>query len=154
MRLTVLALLALVAAGAAAAQGCSSVTVGDLTVSQAWARATIGADRPAALYLTIRNDGAGDDSLEGLTTPAATMPMLHETVVEDGVAMMPHAEAVPVPAGETVALEPGGYHGMLMGLAGALEAGNTFPVTLGFRSGAEVTVEVQVLPLPSQGPEC
>lgn len=154
MRLTFLAVSALFAASAAAAQDCSSVTVGDLTVTQAWARATIGADRPAVLYLMIRNDGAADDQLEALATPTATMPMLHQTVVENGVAQMPHAEHVLVPAGGTLALEPGGYHGMLMGLVEALEAGDTFPVTLAFQSGTKVTVEVQVLPLPSQGPEC
>lgn len=147
------ALPLLVAAGAASA-ACEGVTVGDLTVSAAWSRATVGADRPGVLYATIRNDGAEDDALVGIATPAASSPMLHETVVADGVATMPHAMAVPVPAGATAALAPGGFHAMLMGLAAPLEAGATVPVTLTFERAGEVTVEAEVLPIASQGPDC
>ena len=50
--------------------------------------------------------------------------MLHETVVTDGIASMPHAISIPVPAGQTVELAPGGYHGMLMGLTTALKEGD------------------------------
>lgn len=141
------------AAGAASA-ACEAVAAGDLTVSAAWSRATIGADRPGVVYLTIKNAGVEDDALVGLSTPAASKPMLHETVVEDGVATMPHAMAVPVPAGGTAELAPGDFHAMLMGLAGSLEAGATFPVTLTFERAGEVTVEAEVLPIASQGPDC
>lgn len=148
-----LALPLLLAAGAASA-ACEAVTAGDLTVSAVWSRATIGAGRPGVVYLTVRNDGAEDDALLGLSTPAATMPMLHETVVTDGVATMPHAMTVPVPAGGTAELAPGGFHAMLMGLAAPLEAGATFPVTLTFERAGDVTVEATVLPLASRGPGC
>lgn len=147
-----LALPLLLAAGAASA-ACEPVVVGDLAVSGAWSRASIGTGRPGIVYLTIRNDGA-DDVLTGLATPAAAMPMLHETVMEDGVATMPHVTAVPVPAGATVALEPGGLHAMLMDLTAPLEEGTTIPVTLTFEQAGEVTVEAEVLPLASRGPDC
>lgn len=146
--------LPLLAAASAASAACEAVTAGDLTLSAAWSRATIGADRPGVLYVTIRNDGPEADALTGLSTPAAAMPMLHETVVEDGVATMPHVMEVPVPAGATVALAPGGLHAMLMGLSGPLEAGATFPVTLAFARAGEVTVEAEVLPIASRGPDC
>lgn len=157
MRFLLVPALVLAASAAAAqdqAAGCASVTAGDLTIERAWSRATIGAERPGALYLTIRNHGAADDALIGVSTPAAAMPMLHETVVEDGVVRMPHVASMPVPAGGTAALEPGGFHGMLMDLSAALETGGSFPVTLLFESGVEATLDVAVLPLPSQGPDC
>ena len=68
--------------------------------------------------------------------------MLHETVVTDGIASMPHAMSVPVPAGQSVALAPGGYHGMLMGLTNAFKEGDSFPVTMTFEKAGEVTVTV------------
>lgn len=112
---------------ALASADCASVTAGDLTISKAWSRATIGAQRPAAFYVEIRNDGKAEDRLVGIETPVAGMPMLHQTVIQDGLATMPHVEAVDVPAGETVSLSPGGYHGMLMELTTALSEGQSFP---------------------------
>lgn len=137
-----------------AAFACETFTVGDLTIEHAWSKATIGAERPAVFYVEITNNGSADDALISITTPAANMPMLHETVVADGIASMPHAMSIPVPAGETVALSPGGYHGMLMGLATALKEGDRFPVTLTFENAGEVTVDVDVLSLRAEGPDC
>ena len=82
------------------------------------------------------------------------MPMLHETVVTDGIASMPHVMSVPVPAGGTIALEPGGFHAMLMGPNRTLEEGATFPVTLTFQNAGAVTVDVEILGLGAKGPEC
>lgn len=139
---------------AGAAQACETVTLGDLSIGHAWSRATIGAGRPAVLYVEITNAGAADDALTAIATPAATMPMLHETVVTDGVASMPHAMSVPVLADQTTELAPGGYHGMLMGLTSALKEGDSFPVTLTFAKAGAVTVNVEVLSLRAEEPEC
>ena len=51
---------------------------------------------------------------------------------------------IPLPAGEAVALEPGGYHVMLLELAAPLTAGQTFPVTLTFEEGGTQEVQVEV----------
>lgn len=133
---------------------CETVTLGDLTIEHAWSRATIGAGRPGVFYVEITNNGRADDALIGIETPAAGMPMLHETVVTDGVASMPHAMSIPVPAGKTVALAPGGYHGMLMGLTTALNEGDSFPVTLSFQNAGAAEVNVEVLSLRAEGPDC
>lgn len=123
---------------------CETVQLGTIEVGQAWSRASIGTARPGVVYLTIRNNGIVDDALVSIDTPVSGMPMLHETVVTDGVASMPHAMEVPVPADATVALEPGGYHAMLMDLSQVLTEGESFPVTLTFRDAGKVTVPVTV----------
>lgn len=82
------------------------------------------------------------------------MPMLHETVVKDGVATIPHATSVPIPAKGVVRLAPGGFHGMLMGLTAPLIEGESFPVTLIFREAGEVTVQTQVQSIRSASAEC
>lgn len=138
----------------AATAECVNVSAGDLTISKPWSRVTIGTERPAVFYVEIQNNGDTDDRLTGIETPVAAMPMLHQTVVTDGVASMPHAEAVDIPAGETVALAPGGYHGMLMGLTEALVDGQTFPVTLTFENAGEVTVDTQILPMRAKEAQC
>ena len=136
------------------AQACETFTSGDISVQQAWSRASIGTGRPAVLYLEITNSGAMDDALLGLTTPAASMPMLHETTVTDGVAAMPHAASIPVPAGETVALLPGGFHVMLMGLTDPLVEGQTFPITLTFEQAGNLDVTVDILSMRAKGAAC
>lgn len=152
MKRVILTTILILAAPAAFA--CETAKVGDLTIEHAWSKATIGAERPAVFYVEIVNNGATDDSLVGIATPAAGMPMLHETVVTDGVASMPHAMSVPVPARQKAQLAPGGYHGMLMGLTAALKEGDRFPVTLTFEKSGEVTVNVDVLSLRAEGPDC
>ncbi|MFN4156695.1 MAG: copper chaperone PCu(A)C [Paracoccaceae bacterium] len=142
------------AMAAPAAFACETFTVGDLTLEHAWSRATIGPGRPGVFYVEITSAGATDDALVGISTPAAGMPMLHETVITDGIASMPHAMSIPVLAGQSVQLAPGGYHGMLMGLTTALKEGDSFPVTLTFEKAVEVMVNVEVLPLRAEGPDC
>jgi copper(I)-binding protein len=149
-----LILSALLTLSATPVLACETFTLGDLTIDHAWSRATIGADRPGVFYVEITNAGSADDALIGIATPAAGMPMLHETVVTEGVASMPHAMSIPVPAGESIALAPGGYHGMLMGLTTALKEGDSFPVTLTFQNAGEVVVNVEVLSLRAEGPDC
>jgi copper(I)-binding protein len=139
---------------APAVMACETVTIGDLTIEHAWSKATIGAGRPGVFYVEITNAGSVDDALIGIATPAAAMPMLHETVVKDGIASMPHAMSIQVPAGQNVQLSPGGYHGMLMGLTTALKEGDSFPITLSFEKAGEVTVNVDVLSLRAEGPDC
>lgn len=61
-----------------------------------------------------------------------------------GMMEMRPVDRIEVPAGETVALEPGGYHIMLLELAAPLEAGTTLEVTLTFEEGGEQVVTADV----------
>ena len=57
---------------------------------------------------------------------------------------MAEVEKIPVAAGTTVALEPGGYHIMLMELAKPLVVGEKVKVTLTFEKAGDVVVEAEV----------
>ena len=59
--------------------------------------------------------------------------------------MRPLADGLAIPAGESVVLEPGGYHIMLIGLTGDLNAGESFTLTLTFEKAGEVTVEAIIV---------
>ena len=128
------------------------VRQGDLEVDAAWARASIGTSRPGAAYFTVRNLGDEADRLTGLSSPVSAMPMLHETTVSEGVSRMAHVEAAEIPAGGELTLESGGMHVMLMELTTPLKEGATFPLTLTFEAGGEITVEVPVFGPGATGP--
>ncbi len=61
-----------------------------------------------------------------------------------GAMTMRPVDRIDLPAGESVSLEPGGYHVMLLDLAKPLEAGETIEVTLTFEQAGEQTVQVPV----------
>ena len=128
------------------------VRQGDLEVDAAWARASIGTSRPGAAYFTVRNLGDEADRLTGLSSPVSAMPMLHQTTLSEGISRMAHVEAAEIPAGGELTLEPGDMHVMLMELTTPLKEGATFPLTLTFEAGGEITVEVPVFGPGATGP--
>ncbi len=116
--------------------------VGAIAVVDAWSRATPA--RAGGVFVTLRNDGAADDTLIGVSSDIAKMAGLHESKQENGVMQMRQVDGIDVPAHGSVALKPGGYHIMLMGLAKPLAAGETFPVTLTFAKAGAISVTVAV----------
>ena len=122
----------------------ASVTIGEITLSDAWIAAPI-ADQPrTAGYLTIRNEGGTDERLTGVSTPAAAMSHLHRTAIEDSVSRMESVDAVIIPAHGEVSFAPGGLHLMLMGLTEPLSEGQTVTVTLSFLDAGDITIEAPV----------
>ena len=140
-RLTLVFALLLGFAGSAAA---GEAMKGDIHVDRPWARASIGAAKAGAAYMTLANHGSQADRLLAVETDAARRSELHTHLMEDGVMKMRQVEAIEVAPGTPTVLAPGGLHIMLMGLAAPLEQGKSFPLRLIFeRAGAlEVTVEI------------
>lgn len=98
-----------------------------------------------AAYLTITNTGSEADRLVSASAPVAKVVEIHEIVDNNGVKeMRPLENGLELPAGETVALAPGGYHIMFIGLTQDLTAGMTYDLTLTFEKGGEVVVPVTV----------
>lgn len=126
----------------------------EVEVEGAWSRASIGIKRPGAAYMTLRNTGDEAVTLTGLETPLAMMAEVHETKTDDnGVSSMAPAGEVRIEAGESVALETGGLHAMLMQLQQPMKEGDSFPLTLLFADGGTLTVEVPILGVAARGPE-
>lgn len=136
----------LIAALAAATAHARDYTAGGITVSTPFAIATAPGAPVGGGYMTIRNDGA-DDVLLSAAVPEeiAGMVQLHAMTTEDGVMRMSEVEGgIPLPSGETVTLEPGGLHVMLMGLAAPLAEGDEMPATLTFRDTGTLDVVFEV----------
>jgi copper(I)-binding protein len=136
--------LSAIAAALAALAFSAQAMAGDVTVDRAWARASIGTDRPGVAYMTIVNKGGTLDRLSGVSTPVAGRAEIHQSVMADGVMKMRAAGAIDIEPGATVTLEPGGLHLMLMSLKRELKEGDGFPLTLIFAQAGEVTVHVAV----------
>jgi copper(I)-binding protein len=147
----VTAILLTVAAAISFARGEEAVS-GTLVVTRAWARATPPGASVGAAYLTIENRGRNDERLVGITSPAAPSVVIHETVEEAGVARMRPLDAPVIPAGQTLAMQPGGIHIMLMGLSAPLKEGERLPLTLTFGSAGALTVEAEIAPIGSESP--
>lgn len=141
MRILALVVAAIGFAGIAAAH---EIRAEDLVIEHPWARASIGAARTGAAYMTIRNEGAAADRLVAAASEAAEKVELHAHIAEGDIMRMRPAEAIEIPAGGSVELRPGGLHLMLMGLRYPLKEGEVFPATLTFERAGEVRIGVEV----------
>ena len=120
---------------------------GALRIDHPWAPPTMTARVPAAAYFDIRNDGNTDDRLVAASTDRAAHVELHASFkdAQTGVMKMRVARnGVPARAGDTLSMEGGSYHVMLIGLDAPLTAGEAFAMTLTFEKAGEVEVIVKV----------
>ncbi|MEM8822551.1 MAG: copper chaperone PCu(A)C [Pseudomonadota bacterium] len=121
---------------------------GGLVIGHPFITATAPNAPVAGGYMTITNEGA-DDVLLSASVPVdiAGMVQLHESSMADGVMrMQPVDGGIPIPSGETVVLESGGLHLMLMRLPEGLDEGDLVPATLTFRDAGEIHVVFLVEP--------
>lgn len=148
-RLAAAALLAITAAPLLA----QSLTAGTLVIDQPWSRQTAPTQKVGGGFLTITNKGKADDRLISATSPVASEVQMHMMSMTGGVMRMREIKnGIAVPAGQSVALKPGGHHLMFMGLKRPLRLGESFPVTLRFERQGMVTVRFKVAPVGAAGP--
>ncbi len=119
--------------------------VGNLMISDPWARASAGPVKTGAAYIgKISNHGSSMDRLIGATSPTAKRVTVHNSIIENGIAKMRHVKTMDIHPGHAASLKPGGYHIMLMGLKAPLKAGSSFPLTLEFEKAGKIEVTVDV----------
>ena len=100
----------------------------------------------------IGNAGAAD-RLVAASGDVAERIELHTHTMDGNIMKMRRVDAVEVPANGSVALQPGGFHIMLIGLKKPLQEGGSFPLTLTFEKAGTVDVEVAVEGVGSMGPQ-
>ena len=102
-------------------------------------------DDVAALYLTIRNGGAEDDTLVAVHSASAGRAEIHDQMRDGDMVHMRPQEHVVVPADDAVVFAPGGLHVMLMELTAPVVAGDTLVVEFRFSRGGTLTARVPVV---------
>lgn len=115
----------------------------DITISDAWARATAPGQKVAAAYMNLL-------SKEGATLVKAESNLagsveIHSMTMENDVMKMRMLDELVMPAGKIVSLEPGGNHLMLFNLKQPLDAGKEAEFKLYFRTGAGETKSMSVI---------
>jgi copper(I)-binding protein len=66
-----------------------------------------------AVYVTIRNRGNASDVLLSVTSEAADIAELHQSIQRESMMMMQPVPTMEIPAGAMLAMQPGGYHILL-----------------------------------------
>jgi copper(I)-binding protein len=122
-------------------------TAGDVTVSDAWIRASAPKQMNGAGYATIQNKSAQADRLISATADVAMRVELHTVITEKGVAQMRQVTGIDVPANGTASLQPGGFHVMFVKLNQPFEQGKTVPIKFTFERAGEVIVNFEVKPI-------
>jgi copper(I)-binding protein len=124
-----------------AACGQAGATPGPMSVRDAWIREPIGGK--TAGYLVIENATGQADALKMVTLPAGGTAMLHRTTTDaSGMSGMSPVDAINIPSGGTVTLEPGGFHIMIDGLTA--KAGDKVELKLQFEHAGAVSVQAEV----------
>jgi len=142
---------------AALVAGCAFLALAqpEVTVTEPWVRGTVSGQKASGAFMGLKS--SSDVRLVGASSPAAKVVEIHEMSTSDGVMRMRAIEGMPLPAGKSVELKPGGYHVMLMDLKQQLKPGDKVPVTLTTegadkkRQTTQVTAEVRELTAGPQG---
>ena len=119
-------------------------SVGEIAISDAWARASLGQMKTSAAYLTLEATGEQADRLIAVASPVAEKAALHMHVMDGGVARMRPVAAIEIAPGAPTVLEPGGLHIMLMGLGQRLVEGESLPLSLTFERAGTVEIEAPI----------
>ena len=141
----VLIVAAVLAVWTALPAQAEDVTIGGLKISAPWARATPKGASVGGGYMKITNTGTAPDRLVGGSTDISRRFEVHEMKMEGGVMKMrPLADGIEIKPGQTVTLDPSGYHVMLVGLNKQLMQGDHFKATLEFARAGKVDVDFTV----------
>lgn len=120
-----------------------------VTVKDPWVRATVPGQRATGAFMTLT--ATTPHALVDVRSPAAGIVELHEMKMEEGVMRMRAIPSLALPAGQGVALSPGGYHVMLIDIKRELNPGQTVPITLVIegadRQRRSIEIQAPVLPL-------
>jgi copper(I)-binding protein len=116
----------------------------NIEIRGAYARATLGAAKTAAVYMTVVNLGGEADRLRTAATDVASSAHLHRHVFDGDIARMEEIACLAIPPGSAVELAPGGLHVMLIGLSAPLREGDELSLRLKFDRAGEVVVAVPV----------
>ena len=106
-------------------------------VTDAWFRSLPG-KLPAGGYFTAQNNTGKDVTINGASSDACGMLMMHQSSNKGGMTGMDMLDSVKVPAGAIVKFAPGGYH--LMCEAPKMKIGTKVPVVLHLSDGNAIAV--------------
>ncbi len=117
-----------------------------IVVVDAWTRMSPATVNEAALYVTLENRAPSDDQVISVGSERCVTVVPHLTRIDDaGVASMQSiGDALSLPAGGSIEMEPNGLHLMCLGLDEPLTVGDSLALVVDFAASVPVTVQVAV----------
>jgi copper(I)-binding protein len=119
----------------------------DMSGSDATGDMAGGEGQVSGAFMMLENRSSEVERLVqvSVSPDIAGVAELHETTVDDhDVTRMRPVDGIDVPAHGSTALQPGGYHIMLLDVRRDLNPGDTITLTLTFQSGKQMTVDAPV----------
>lgn len=96
--------------------GLSLTTMAELVVEDGYVRKPIPGRTMTAAFMDIHNTATTDAVLTSATLEGAKRVEIHTHTHENGVMKMREIAELPIKAGQTVTLKPGGLHLMIFGI--------------------------------------
>lgn len=122
----------------------AAAVAGELEIDDARVREVLPGRSLTAGFFSVTNHTGRDCALRGGETSAAGTVEVHGHQHKDGMVRMRRVQELSVPAGETVVLEPGGYHLMLINTADFPAPEQVIDMALDFGDCGILTVEMAV----------
>ncbi len=107
---------------------------------------------PSAGYMDLHG-GRVDVALVDVVSDDVLRMEMHETVEENGMASMNMLKSIPVPAGETVKLEPGGKHLMIWGVGEGPKKRGLLTMTLIYSNNDRIEIDAVIRKVGDSAPE-
>lgn len=114
-----------------------------LKVSRGLVRAMPAVSTSTAAYLDIHNESEQNLTLIGAESNLGAV-MIHTTAEHEGMVSMMHLDSVPLPAKQTVKLERGGMHLMVMGIKRMPKQGESVDFVLHFAEAPSLAIALKV----------
>lgn len=128
--------------------GVSGCATNQLEISESWVRSSDASvsGGMTGMFMEITNPTSTDVTLIGGISDSG-MVEIHETVMsDDGMQMQEINGGIEIASGETVLLQPGGFHVMVMGLNEDVLAGDELTVDLEFEGHPNISVTATAKP--------
>lgn len=119
--------------------------LGDLQINDPYTRTTPPMVAVAGGFMTVTNNGTEVDTFLGGSAGFVEAVEIHEMAMIDGIMKMRRLEnGLQIAPNETVELEPGGYHLMLIKPSEPMKEGDKHKITLSFKQAGDIEVELEV----------
>ncbi len=115
-----------------------------VVIKDAYIRAMPPGQKVTAMFVTLDNTSDHAHDLVKVESNVSDAVELHEHKHVNGMMKMGQVSSIAIPKKGSVALQPGGYHVMLIGLKQDLKLGDKVPMKLTFEDGSSQDIQPEV----------
>ncbi len=113
-------------------------------IKDAYIRAMPPGQKVTAMFVTLENPSDDNHELVKAEGNVSDAVELHEHKHVNGMMKMGQVSSIAIPRKGSIALQPGGYHVMLIGLKQDLKLGDKVPMKLTFEDGSSQDIQPEV----------